>query len=754
MKILKKISIIVISITCITVLLNVMSSISIIKMLAKSEIERNTVRNNTILDTFEQIKNTLSINSNAMAEIFMIYDYNKNNDDTYLQDKLNDFEYPDVYILNNEFKITDILKNEYDFLGEDDFKEISNVLNDQFLYDRNKQNFSCVVSTLGGKYIVNANKLNNKEQYLLVVNPLTKDIFKKLKGFSDSISIIDNLQVSNIDSDMKFDISGRTVYIEFVDDSIISYANIESYGDGGDIYISLKEEVGVFTRVKIVLTILIAAIASVSIVSGIIMYSAIKRTIVNRVLKLNRTVTEVIETSDLSIKIEEDNGKDEISILTRDLNSMFSVLKNYSEELKYISQYDKVTKLLNRRTIEAIGNAWIRDNQDFSLAFIDIDNFKLVNDSLGHNVGDEILCTIADILNEFSDEDVRIGRLGGDEFILMIKGENNKERIIFMIEAIFKQFKYKKIIHNFIFEIKASVGINHLAENGSTMTNMLQYADIAMYNVKKRGGNSYCIFNKSLLKPLEYESKVKDGLSNNEFQAYFQPIYNIEDGRIIGAEALIRWRSHGEIIQPDIFIPTAKKTGDIVEIDKLILKQSCELIRQYKEHGIEDFQVSINGSLKLLRQDTFLQDTLALIDEYGIKPSNLKIEITEDETIDDLEYMINLLKEIRNAGIEVALDDFGTGYSSFNYIKTLPLDVIKIDKSFLMDLEHDNRTESILQTIINLAHILELTVTCEGVETKKQFELLRKLNCDTLQGYYFSRPLSRIDFEEFFVSQN
>ncbi|WP_455796667.1 EAL domain-containing protein [Clostridium butyricum] len=218
---------------------------------------------------------------------------------------------------------------------------------------------------------------------------------------------------------------------------------------------------------------------------------------------------------------------------------------------------------------------------------------------------------------------------------------------------------------------------------------------------------------------------------------------------INGAEALIRWNTCEGVISPNKFIPLAKSNGYIIEIDKMVIEQSCKLIRELIDNGIEDFQISINTSFKLLSQKRFLSNLMEVIRRYNIGVKNIKLEITEDETIEDLEYMTDLLRRIRECGIQVSIDDFGTGYSSFNYIKTLPLDVLKIDKSLLRDMEKDERTKHIIKTIINLAHILNLSVTCEGVETKEQFQLLEKLNCDNIQGYYLSRPLKINDFKAF-----
>lgn len=750
MKITKKVMIIIFTITLSTVVLSIYASKSIVKNLCAGEVQRSFGRTIGVLGNFDSEMNKLVESCDTLSEWFELA-ANENEGKVKINDKIADNNYSDLYLLDKNFELKSILKEDYKYGTDGELNRIINIISNENLDHSADFKFSGIVSTAEYQYMVCIKSIINDREnfrYLLFVEPFSGDIYKKSESFSGLV-FVKKLSEEDFASFEKINFNRRDIYIKYSDELVTSYTKIDSYGDGGDVYISLTEKPQVIENVKFNLNRFISIITVIFIAANAIIYFLIKGVFVNRMLNINNCVNKIINTFDLKTRIPDDSGNDEISVLTRDLNSMFILLEQYSNKMKYISGHDIVTKLLNRRSIEDIGQELIENNEQFSLAFIDIDNFKKINDSYGHNVGDDVLCKIAHHLLSYNDKNISCGRLGGDEFIILFKGDDSKKKIIYIIKDMFDKLKEGIYFKGARYSIRASVGICFSPEHGGSIAEILQNADIAMYSIKKNGGNNYCIFQGEMLDSLKIETKIEEGLRNGQLEAYLQPIVNLQNGKISGAEALIRFNSKDGIIPPDKFIPIAKKSGYIIEIDKLVIEQSCKMVRDLIDRGMDDFQISINTSFKLLSQKNFLLDLMETVRKHDIGVKNIKLEITEDETIEDYEYMVDLLKRIRECGIQVCLDDFGTGYSSFNYIKTLPLDVLKIDKSLLYDLEVDKRTESIIKTIINLAHILKLTVTCEGVETRDQLNLLYKLDCDNIQGYYLSRPLQSDRFKEF-----
>lgn len=427
-------------------------------------------------------------------------------------------------------------------------------------------------------------------------------------------------------------------------------------------------------------------------------------------------------------------------------------IKN-ENEMRYLANYDVLTGLQNRYSLYNYMAQLKEKGEVFSIFFIDLDNFKSLNDSLGHTSGDEVLCSASSILKSL-DEDINIGRLGGDEFLVVKKGELSKEDAEKLGDKILKKlnktFEYK----NFNYELKASVGSSAFPNHTTDIETLIRYADIAMYKSKSSGGNKVEVFNDDMLEDVLIEGLLKKSIENDEFIVNFQPIYTVNKEKIMGAEALVRWVRDGKIIPPDKFIPIAKRTGDIYKIDNYVLKEACIFCKEKRESGLEDFQVSVNASYRFLRQYDFINKLKGILDEVGLDPSGLKLEITEDEVLEDAERVVEILDEIKKLGIKIALDDFGVGYSSFNYIKILPIDTIKIDKSLLSRVEDDSKTVSIILALINLAHTLDLDVVAEGVEVEDQLELLRNLSCDKIQGYLISKPVNKKEFCELLKKHN
>lgn len=442
------------------------------------------------------------------------------------------------------------------------------------------------------------------------------------------------------------------------------------------------------------------------------------------------------------------------------INDITDIKKN-SEELTYLANYDTLTNLLNRHNLFEYLTKLIQDKEEFSIYFIDIDDFKNINDTLGHNTGDEVLRIVADKLLAFkysfnmdTINKITIGRLGGDEFLVVKKGKDSIREIKDLAKEIQRVLYEEFEIENNTFKLKASIGISSYPADGDNVFTLIKYADISMYRSKEEGGNKNKIFSEEMLEEINMQSSLSSAIKNKEFEVYFQPIYDVDKEKIIGAEALTRWNTEYGVISPNKYIPLAKKTGDIVKLDEFVLEEACRCCKEIYKLGEEDFKVSINISYSAIKQNNFIEKIVKIITKEGINPRSIKLEITEDETIDNIDFTVEILNKLRNLGFQIALDDFGVGYSSFNYIKILPLDTLKIDRSLLKSLENDRKTLSIIETLIKLSHTLGLNVVCEGVEIFSQLELLRKINCDSIQGYYISKPIDFNSFKEFIIDFN
>lgn len=427
-------------------------------------------------------------------------------------------------------------------------------------------------------------------------------------------------------------------------------------------------------------------------------------------------------------------------------------IKKYAEKMSYIATFDNLTGLLNRHNLIEYLNKLVSEKEEFSVYFLDLDNFKSINDTLGHSTGDEVLKIISNKLKNIYSEEISVGRLGGDEFIIVRKGKNIYEDIEKFSLSLSKMLSGTIKINRYSFNTEASIGVSFYPQHAIDAETLLKYADISMYEGKRAGGNKFKIFSPDMLENVYLAARLSNSIKNNELEVYYQPIYDVKKGKIVSAEALIRWISNGEVIPPNKFIPIAKKNGDILLIDEIVIRDAARFCKSIREMGDKDFIVSVNVSHAILKQSYFLSKIIKIVEEEGIAPDFLKFEITEDETIDDSEFTANVLKELKELGFEISLDDFGVGYSSFNHIKTLPLDTLKIDRSLILSIENDNRTFSIIDTLINLAHNLGLDVICEGVEKKNEMELLKSMGCDKIQGYYISKAINKNDFIKFLLS--
>lgn len=437
----------------------------------------------------------------------------------------------------------------------------------------------------------------------------------------------------------------------------------------------------------------------------------------------------------------------------RNVHITHTQLSKQTEELSQLAHYDYLTDLHNRATFEKTLESEISRashfDMKFGLLFIDLDNFKKINDDLGHNIGDIYLKEVAKRLKKCVRETDTIARIGGDEFALIIEGIEHNRQASIVAKKIFKEFSKEYVIGNRTLSISASIGIACFPEAGSGVVQLCKHADIAMYCAKEHGKRQWQFFTAELSEKfnrlLHLENALSDALENNEFYIQYQPQYNIVDNIIIGVEVLLRWR-HPELgeISPEVFVPIAEEMGIISVIGSWVLESSCPEFKAWsainKSKGL-GFDFAVNISTHQLTDHSFMRTLKKLIAQYKFNPMDITIELTET-TIMTKKFMLENLNEIADLGVRIAIDDFGTGYSSLSYLRELPIQIVKIDKSFLDDVLIDESAEKIVKSIVAMVQNLDLEVVAEGVENSGQKQFLINNGCHIAQGFYLSRPLS------------
>ncbi|BCZ47563.1 diguanylate cyclase [Clostridium gelidum] len=423
-------------------------------------------------------------------------------------------------------------------------------------------------------------------------------------------------------------------------------------------------------------------------------------------------------------------------------------LKENQLEINNLAFYDSITQLPNRVSLYNTIGKLTESKKEFALFFLDLDNFKIINDSFGHPVGDKLLILVAERINSMNKDEHTAFRLSGDEFIILYTGSKDKVVIENIASTILLKISESYDIDGSHFHISSSIGIALYPENGVDVYELLKNADTAMYNSKESGKNKYTFFNtvmgENTIRKINLHNNLHDAIENNEFILYYQPITDVISGQIVGMEALIRWISPTEgFIPPDKFIQAAEESGQIIEIGTWVIRSACNFANELLDLGHKNFYISINVSAVQLMQKNFKDILFNIINETGVPTECLLIEITESVFMESFDDMTILLSEIRKQGIRIALDDFGCGYSSLTYLKHLPMDVVKIDKSFIDDILGDNQKECVVGLIITLMKQLEFKVIAEGIETKEQLEYISKYNCDLFQGYLVSKPVPK-----------
>lgn len=412
---------------------------------------------------------------------------------------------------------------------------------------------------------------------------------------------------------------------------------------------------------------------------------------------------------------------------------------------------------MNRAAFQERVNELIKDNQDTALFFIDLDNFKIVNDSFGHSIGDMLLLAVGERLSEIVRNDALAYRIGGDEFIILCPYHKSLEKAEKYAQDIIAVLSKPYHVESNYFYISVSIGIV-FSEGQRNCDDLLKNADMALYHSKAAGKGTYTFYSQAMgeavLKRIGIQNDLHKAIENNEFVLHFQPIIDAQSECAAGIEALIRWQHPVKgMIPPDRFIGIAEESGKMIEIGTWVLKTACQFLKELYETGYRNFYISVNVSAVQLLQKNFAELVFDALAEANIHPSYLMLEITESVLIQSFDQIIPTLREIREKGVKFALDDFGCGYSSLTYLRQLPIDVLKIDKTFIADILQANGKECITGSIIVLAKQMGLSVIAEGVEVPEQLAYLKLYNCDKIQGYLISKPVSQENIISFLKNE-
>ncbi|VAW53524.1 Sensory box/GGDEF family protein [hydrothermal vent metagenome] len=421
------------------------------------------------------------------------------------------------------------------------------------------------------------------------------------------------------------------------------------------------------------------------------------------------------------------------------------------ETINFQAYHDLLTKLPNRallgdRLSQAINQAK-RDDEKLAVMFLDLDRFKNINDSLGHMIGDELLQQVSIRLKECIRSADTLARFGGDEFTLLLpKLKNGKADASTLAEKIINTLKEAFYVDGHELYVSASIGIALYPQDGINMDTLIKHADVAMYHVKGQGKNGYQFYSTEMNVPyiekLSMDTGIHKALDNNEFNLVYQPQINLRTGEIVGVEALLRWDhpEHGAV-SPAEFVPFAEESGLIIDIGYWVIKSACAELNRWRTAGMPEIRMSINISARQLMEENIVKNIIRTIKDYDVPGRCLELEITEHAIMNDMDAVIRKLKKLSSHGITIAIDDFGTGYSSLSYLHKLPIQTLKIDRTFLRESKINKGDNTIISTIVSMAKGLSLNVIAEGVETQLQLEYLREIECSEAQGFLFGKPL-------------
>lgn len=515
----------------------------------------------------------------------------------------------------------------------------------------------------------------------------------------------------------------------------------------------------------------------------------INKIIIIRLANLQKAVISITESEDISKRIEISGENDEILYLAKHINNMLDVTEDLvvsvkcinneldvkvlertkellntntelsieREKISHVAYHDNLTGLPNGVHLHEIINKAINVSNNIempiAILFLDLDGFKMINDTLGHSAGDELLILVANRLVSILRENDTVARIGGDEFIILIDPVKCIESLNVIAARFLKAFSLPFVINDQECFVSASIGIALHPVDGKTSEELIKNADLAMYKAKENGKNQFCYCNQQMKDQITenmiLSNQLWRGLDKNEFELYYQPQINCITKEIVGFEALLRW-NHFErgMICPDDFISLAEQTGAIIPIGEWVLNKALDQCKIWQEKYFFKFRMAVNVSVKQLQNRGIFNQVEKALEKTGLDPSTLELEITENIIMKDTSYAVEVLNELKGLGIEIAIDDFGTKYASMSYLKHLPVDKIKIAMTFVQGIDVSEKDQAIIKTLIMLAKNMGMNIIAEGVETKSQYDFLTQISCDEIQGYYFYKPMSVYEIEE------
>ena len=485
-----------------------------------------------------------------------------------------------------------------------------------------------------------------------------------------------------------------------------------------------------------------------SLIMAFILNWQLQKRLTAPILELINLVGYIAENKSYHKRLDTHRG-DEIGELILGVNTMLDTIETHERQLFQRANYDELTQLPNRHLLmERLSHgihAAKRSKTEIALLFLDLDRFKIINDSLGHRIGDELLVQVAAKLSNTLRKSDSISRWGGDEFVILLENVEGVFHIEHIIKKIILELCRPMVVEDHLLHVSTSIGVARFPKDGKDSLSLLKHADISMYKAKEKGLGKHEYFERGMLNDsvqrLTMEMQVHKALENKDFFLVYQPQVAVDSECIIGFEALIRWNLNGRFVPPTEFLPVIEEVGLMYELSLWILAQACKQNKMWQRAGFSPVTVAVNLSASFIMHPDCVENIQSTLTDTGLAPKYLEIELTENTFINSRITAVSVLRTLQAIGINIAIDDFGTGYSCMSYLKDLPIGTLKIDGSFITGLGQSQANEGIVQSIITLGKSLDMMIVAECVETEQQRSILQSMQCDIIQGYLFSPPL-------------